>query len=153
MFNSPEVYNQIFSYKNNVKRSSFYDAWSRNVDDINTLMTSNSTTNARKRKLLNLAFTDNSIKVAASFTISHIDRWHGLLKEQKAEDGWSKIRDISHEANYLLFDILGDLCFGADFRTKEPGENKYKKIPEAFDKFVRFNYLVCYYQNPYSALC
>ncbi|PSN64804.1 cytochrome P450 [Corynespora cassiicola Philippines] len=97
VFNNPEVYNQIFSYKTN-------------------------------RKLLNLAFTDHSIKAATPF-INNLD-------------GWSKNRDISHEANYLLFDILSDLCFGADFRTKERGENKYKKIPEAFDTLFCFNNLL-----------
>jgi hypothetical protein len=43
---------------------------------------------------------------------------------------------------YLVFDILMDLCFGAAMDTKEPGENPLKKIPQAFDDFVTYNYPV-----------
>ena len=31
---------------------------------------------------------------------------------------------------FLVFDILGDLSFGVDFKTKEPGENKLKRDPK-----------------------
>lgn len=41
---------------------------------------------------------------------------------------------------YLVFDILMDLCFGATMNTKEPGEDPLKKIPQAFEDFVTFNY-------------
>ncbi|MCJ1423878.1 hypothetical protein MMC29_001763 [Sticta canariensis] len=31
--------------------------------------------------------------------------------------------------NYLVFDILGDLCFGNSMQMKEPGENELKAVP------------------------
>jgi len=146
VFNSPNAYNTIYNYKANVKRSKFYDAWSRDVDDINTLMTSDMELHARKRRLLNLAFTDRSVKASGPFMAKHIDRWNELLisgQDNKEHDNWSESHDISTRANYLVFDLLGDLCFGADFQTKEPGENKTKDIPDAFDVFLKFNYPVC----------
>jgi len=49
---------------------------------------------------------------------------------------------MSTRANYLVFDLLDDLCFGANFGTKEPGDNKLKDVPDAFDVFLKFNYPV-----------
>lgn len=44
--------------------------------------------------------------------------------------------------DFLTFDILGDLCFGENFRTKEPGENKLKSIPHLLMKQVTVGYRV-----------
>lgn len=144
VFNSPNAYNSIFSHKANVKRSKFYDLWSRNSDDINALMTSDMELHARKRRLLNLAFTDHSVKAASPFIAKHVDRWNELLLEskEKGNDTWSTSRDVTTWAKYLVFDVLMDLCFGAVMNTKEPGENTYKTIPHVFDEFVSFNYPV-----------
>ncbi|KAF2741963.1 cytochrome P450 monooxygenase-like protein [Sporormia fimetaria CBS 119925] len=143
LFNSAEAYNNIYSSRSNVKRSKFYDAWSRNEDDINILMTSSKEIHARKRRLMNSAFSEKSVTASGAFIAKHVDRWNELLLHEGAtkESGqWSPARDIATWANHLVFDILGDLCFGADFRTKEPGPNKLKKIPDAFDIFVTFTY-------------
>jgi cytochrome P450 len=144
VFNSPNAYNSIFSHKANVKRSKFYDTWSRNADDVNALMTSDVEVHAKKRRLLNLAFTERSVKAAGPFIAKHTDRWNELLLESKKrrDDGWSSPQEISTWTMYLVFDILMDLCFWAAMDTKEPGENPLKKIPQAFDDFVTYNYPV-----------
>lgn len=144
VFNSPDAYNSIYLHKANVKRSKFYDTWSRNADDVNALMTSDVEVYAKKRRLLNLAFPDHSVKAAGPLMGQHTDRWFELLLESKAkgDEGWSLPRDISTWAMYLVFDVLMDLCFGAAKNTKEPGENPLKKVPLAFDDFVIYNYPV-----------
>jgi hypothetical protein len=43
---------------------------------------------------------------------------------------------------YLAFDILGELCFGESFDTKEPGENMLKKVPGQILNQVAFGYKV-----------
>lgn len=94
VFDTPSAYNTIYSFKSNVKRSQFYDAWSRNTDDINTLMTSDMTLHTRKRPLLGLASTDHSVKASGPFMAAHIDRWHELILDEKNEndpEGWSKV--------------------------------------------------------------
>ena len=144
VFNSPDAYNSIFSYKANEKRTNFYDAWSRDEKDVNTLMTSDVEIHADKRHLLDLAFTDNFVKAAGPFMSTHIDRWNELMLESSRDvDDWSSPRDISTWARYLVFDILMDLYFGATMNTKEPGENPLKKVPLAFDDFVTFYYPIC----------
>jgi hypothetical protein len=118
--------------------------------DLHVLGTTDVALHARKRRLLNLAFTDQLVKASGLFMARHIDRWHELLLggEEEATDherdteGWSPTRDITPWSSWLTFDILGDLAFGAEFETKEPGENRLKMIPHAFDTYVKFNYPV-----------
>jgi cytochrome P450 len=84
-------------------------------------MTSDMKLHAKKRRMLNLAFTDQSVKASGQFMARHIDRWNELLvstQDSNGRDEWSESHDISTWANYLVFDILGDLCFGADSTRK-----------------------------------
>ncbi|KAF2659413.1 cytochrome P450 [Lophiostoma macrostomum CBS 122681] len=143
VFNTPEAYNDIYSHKANVKRSAFYSIWRRNATDTHVFGTTDVAEHARKRRLLNLAFTDQLVKASGPFMARHIDRWHELLLGQPGErdaEGWSPTRDITLWSSWLTFDILGDLAFGAEFGTKEGDGNRLKVIPKAFDRYLRFNY-------------
>lgn len=42
---------------------------------------------------------------------------------------------MAHEINHLVFDILGDLCFGKSFEMKEPGSTT-RHIPELLADFL-----------------
>jgi hypothetical protein len=66
-------------------------------------------------------------------------RWVDLFREQcrQGVDGkWSKSLNMTHEVNYLVFDILGDLCFGKQFNMKEP-DSDLKHIPELMASFLQ----------------
>jgi hypothetical protein len=70
--------------------------------------------------------------------IAH-SRWIELFKEatQKGSDGnWSKSLNMADEVNYLVFDILGDLCFGKNFNMKEP-ESDLKHVPELMATYLQ----------------
>jgi cytochrome P450 len=126
-----------------VRKSEFYKAWERNADDESTLSATDVALHAKKRKLLNLAFTDASLRASGGFMSRHIDRWNELLPGEKSDEtGWSEGRDMATWCDYLLFDLLGDLCFGTDFETKEPGENRLKGIPHAIAGYMKAFYPV-----------
>lgn len=42
---------------------------------------------------------------------------------------------MAEEVNYLVFDILGDLCFGKQFNMKEP-ESDIKHVPDLMAGFL-----------------
>jgi hypothetical protein len=66
-------------------------------------------------------------------------RWVDLFREQcrQGADGKrSKPLNMTHEVNYLVFDILGDLCFGKNFNMKEP-DSDLKHIPELMAGFLQ----------------
>ena len=93
----------------------------------------------RLRKLLNQAFTEQSLRAAEPFMIKHIDRWNELLV---ADGDWSPPANFATLANALLFDIMGDLSFGADFGIKEPVENPRKMMPHLMSEHMQFMYRV-----------
>lgn len=135
LFNTPQAFGDIYKYKGNVKRDKFYDAWRKSEGDANTLTVSDPAIHAKKRKLLNTVFTERSLRSAAAFIIKHLDRWNELTV---TGHGWSEPIDLTEWTNCLVFDILGDLCFGKSFGIKEPGENSLKIIPETIISYMKF---------------
>lgn len=92
------------------------------------------------RKLLNQVFTEQSLRAAEPFMVKHIDRWNELLV---ADSDWSPPANFATLADALLFDIMGDLSFGADFGIKELGENPRKIMPYLLSQNLQFMYRVC----------
>jgi hypothetical protein len=139
LFQTPEAYNAMFGQRANVKKSPFYEVWRRNKHDLNTLGCTNAEMHARRRKALALAFTDQSVKATIPFVAQHVDRWNELLPGENFHDkGWSSSQNLSVWANYLLFDLFGDICFGSSNNTKEPGPNDLKRIPHNITRYLRF---------------
>ncbi|KAL8732942.1 MAG: hypothetical protein Q9181_003764 [Wetmoreana brouardii] len=135
LFNTPTAYKNIYGYKSNVKKNKTYDAWRRHQGDINTLNVTDVAVHARKRRILNTVFTERSVRSAASFIIKHLDRWNELTVGDK---DWSEPIDLTNWTDCLVFDILGDLCFGKSFDLKEPGQNPFKELPEAIMSYMKF---------------
>ena len=139
LFRSPSVARDIYGSKANVKRSQFYDAMVFKESERSTLTEVDNVAHAKRRKLLNLAFTSESLRASATFMQKHIDRWHELL----INDDWSEPINFARSVDQLVFDILGDICFGKSFEIKEPGENPIKLVPHAVVKALSFIYPVC----------
>lgn len=142
LFISPQAYRDIYDSKGNVKRAKSYEAWAKNVNEPNTALATDPAVHARKRKILNMAFTERTVKHAAAFMTQHADRWVELLVSDMGEDTWGKKRNMTEWNSYVVFDILGDLCFGRSFEIKEPGPNPIRAIPKMIEKHVRFFYPV-----------
>ncbi|KAI1097858.1 benzoate 4-monooxygenase cytochrome P450 [Jackrogersella minutella] len=141
VFNSPEAYADIYSMKSNARRSHFYTAWRRDEQDKTTINTVDDAEHKRKRKLLNLSFTERSIRAASSFIIQNVDRWNQLLVED-GNTGWTSPVDFSKKVEDLTFDIMGELCFGKSFDVKEPGENLLKSMAQDSKTYMHFWYPV-----------
>jgi cytochrome P450 len=137
LFNSSEAYNSVFGYNTNVRKWDFYEVWNRNAGDLNTLNCTNIVLHARRRKALALAFTDQSVKPTIPFMERHVDRGNELLSGKKFDsEGWSNPQDLSSWADYLMFDLFGDICFGKANNTKEPESNTLKEIPHAIASYM-----------------
>jgi cytochrome P450 len=141
LFNSQRAFTDIYSARAKTKRSAFYRAWKRNARDLHTICCTEPDQHAKKRKALNLAFTEQSLKIAGPLMANHIDRWDELLFGDAAET-WSPSRNMATWVDYLVFDIIGDLFFGENFKAKEPGENKLKHIPHLIMKNMKIGYII-----------
>ncbi|KAI9790607.1 MAG: hypothetical protein M1816_004939 [Peltula sp. TS41687] len=141
LFQSAKAFSDIYSARSNVHRSKVYAVWRRNEQFINTLTANDVAVHRRKRRILNTVFMEKSLRAASLYVNRHVDRWNELLLDGDGED-WSQPKDLTEWSDYLIFDILGDLCFGRSFETKEPGDNPLKIIPHAIHSYLRFNYPV-----------
>ncbi|KAI1651881.1 cytochrome P450 [Daldinia loculata] len=138
LFNNPAAYADIYGLKSNVRRSEFYKDAQVDGSEATTIATLDVAEHARKRKLLSLAFTENSVRAASSFVIQHLDRWNQLLIEDD-DSSWSPAVDISEKIDGLVFDIMGDLSFGKSFNVKEPGANPLKTVPHSISDYVKLS--------------
>lgn len=138
LMNSPSAYRTIFGNKGNVRKTdAFYRTFPHNIEITNTWNVTDISAHARKRRVLNNAFSDRALRGMEAFVHSNTDRWLELIKDQtsKTGTGWSNSLNMAHEVNYLVFDILGDLCFGKQFNMKEP-DSDIKHVPELMASFV-----------------
>lgn len=115
------------------KSDDYYRIWPKTVDITSTWNVTDIPTHARKRRVLNHAFSEKALRAAEPFVHSNVDRWLELLDE-RGEKG-SVAFNMATEVNHLVFDILGDLCFGKSFEMKEPG-SKVTYVPELLATFL-----------------
>lgn len=141
LFKTPQAYSEIHGMKRNVRRGRFYEAFSKD-GEINTLLDIHVAGHAKKRRLLNLCFTDKLVRAATNFVIQHVDRWHELIGEEIGSEESSHSINFSDRIDNVIFDIMGDLSFGCSYGTKEPGENPLKSIPHSISKAMEFYYPV-----------
>lgn len=145
VFNSPAAFCAIHSTKANVRKSKFYEVWRRNPQDVNTLNATDKKVHARKRRVLNSAFSEKSVRSVAAFVSKHVDRWNEITLDGNDGKEWTEPRNMSNLMDHLVFDIMGDLCFGRSFEIKEPGENRFKHMPHTIAVYMQFMYPVsCY---------
>lgn len=141
LFCHPEAYADIYNMKANVRRSQFYTAMKRNMNEHTTLNTVDVAEHAHKRKLLNMAFSEASTHAASKFIVQNIARWNEImLEENPSSTEWSAPQDLSKRIDALTFDIMGDLCFGRSFDIKEPGENPLKAMPHNIAEYMKAYY-------------
>ncbi|KAI1424304.1 benzoate 4-monooxygenase cytochrome P450 [Xylaria sp. FL1777] len=143
LFCDPEAHAAIYNMKANVRRSRFYEAYKRNANDITTLTCIDVSAHAKRRKHLNLCFTERAVRAASGFVIDHVDRWIQIIAEGIQDvNEWSQPMDFSEKVDALIFDIMADLSFGKSFNIKEPGDSPLKLVPHNISEYMRFYYLM-----------
>jgi cytochrome P450 len=99
----------------------------------------------RKRRVLNNAFSDKALRSAEPFILSNTDRWCELIGQEAGSDGgeWSPPLNMADWVNYLVFDILGDLCFGQSFDMKER-DSTMRYVPHLMVEFLELMHPIAY---------
>ena len=132
-FNSNTALKEIYGFKANVRKAKFYEAFWASKDAASTHSSIDKSIHARKRRVLSQAFSDSAMKSMENHILAHIRQFCANLTgssqsqtipnhEQK---GYGAPINVSDQANYLTFDIMGDLCFGKAFGMLESPENRF----------------------------
>lgn len=142
--NTPTGLKQIYNLKANVGKGDYYRVYPKSADVVTSWNTTSKEIHSRKRRVMNTAFSDKAMRNAEPFVHTNVDRWCDLLKEKIDQNGgeWSKPLNMADWATYLIFDILGDLCFGRSFDLKEPGGNGLRHIPHLLTEFMTITHPV-----------
>ncbi|KAF7925501.1 uncharacterized protein EAE98_006726 [Botrytis deweyae] len=136
---SPKGYRDIYNAKANVKKAKWYAVWQRRHDELSTLSAIDPHKHMLLRRPLNNAFSEKSLRSSEPYIIKHIDKWIELLLDGEKTKGmteWATPKNLGGEwADYLIFDILCDLCFGKSFETIEP-ESPVRQIPHIIGEYL-----------------
>ena len=142
MTNSPSAHQQIYSAKANVVKGEYYHVWPKKEGELSTWSVTDRAQHVWKRRVLSNAFSDRAVRSAEQYIIRHVDRACELLL-QDSGNTWSNPRNIASWSEFLVFDILTDLCFGKSFEIKEPGENELKDTPNQMAAIMALLHPVC----------
>ncbi|KAF9766504.1 hypothetical protein IL306_001101, partial [Fusarium sp. DS 682] len=135
LINTPTGLKTIYNNKANVKKSEYYKVYPRNVHAITTWNSIDKTAHARKRRVMNHAFSDKALRSCETFIHSNTDRWIELLDQEIGEKKWSSSLNMARWADHLVFDTLGELCFGKSFGMKEH-DSELRHIPTLMTDFM-----------------
>ncbi len=136
-FNSATALKEIYGFKANVRKGDFYLAFPATKDSFSTHSAVDKATHARKRRVLSHAFSDSAIKSMEKYILSHVRQLctnlgekgagsrNNLFAPEKSGRVWSEAKNMSLQADYTTFDIMGDLCFGKAFGMLERPDNRF----------------------------
>jgi hypothetical protein len=130
-FNTNTALKSIYGFKSNVRKSNFYEAFPANKNAVSIHSAIDRNTHARKRRLISHAFADNAIKSMEKHILHNIDNATNVLNEdiKRSNDmekqSWSVPRNVANWADWLTFDIMGDLVFGKAFGMMENPQNRF----------------------------
>lgn len=127
--NSATALKDVYGHKSNARKSDFYSAFPSTKDAYSTHSSIDKLSHARKRRVLSQAFSDNAIRSMEKYIISEVRTFCdklGMSSGTPSEKGWTSPKNLSDQANYLTFDIMGSLCFGKAFGMLESHpENRF----------------------------
>lgn len=126
-----------------MKKGLYYQAWPRNAKALTTWNSTDIAIHNRKRRVLGYAFSDKALRSAELFVHSNVDEWIALMSQEiKPGQDWSGPLRMNDWTNWLVFDILGDLCFGKSFNMKKR-DGYMREVPELMAGMLKLMDPVC----------
>ena len=131
-FNTNTALKDIYGFKGNVRKSDFYSAFPATKDAYSTHSAIDRAQHARKRRVLSHAFSDAAVRSMENHVLAHVrqfcsnlgEKGAGIVSQDEKRD-WTPAKNISDQANYMTFDVMGDLCFGKAFGMLERPDNRF----------------------------
>ncbi|KAL7755384.1 hypothetical protein ACKLNR_014482 [Fusarium oxysporum f. sp. zingiberi] len=102
LINTPTGLKTIFTNKANVKKAEYYKAYPRNIHAMTTWNTIDKTIHARKRRVMNNAFSDKAMRSYEPFIQENIDRWFELVNKEIGEKQWSDSLNMAQWSDHLI---------------------------------------------------
>lgn len=140
MVNTPAGIRDIYGVRAHSKflKSKHYDVMSHQV--ANTFTHRGGKDHMRRRRIMSQGFSGQAQREYEPRIASHVDKFCRTVLPE-TDGGWSEPLDMSKWCNYLSFDIMADLIFGAQYDLL--GTERFRYMPEVIEKSnVRISALV-----------
>ncbi|GKZ31767.1 hypothetical protein AbraIFM66950_000552 [Aspergillus brasiliensis] len=121
----------IYGFHANVQKAKAYNIF-YGVSIFNAI---DRTVHARKRRVMSHAFSSQALRGMEPHILSAIRDWCAALGDRHPDEqvlsapsspgGWSKPRDMVHWSACVVFDALGEICFGKTFSTSLSDANHF----------------------------
>ncbi|KAI9040037.1 cytochrome P450 [Aspergillus affinis] len=116
----------IYSQRDNVKKFRWYESFY----SVSIFNATDNSVHARKRRAMSQAFSDHALCGMEPHIVSSIREWYCAIGEDTginnaAQDGWTRPKDMAHWSACIVFDVLGEMCFGRSFETSTKEENYF----------------------------
>jgi cytochrome P450 len=143
--NTNTALHEIYGFKANVRKAHFYSVFPAQKGAWSTHSAIDKGLHARKRRVLSQAFSDNAMRGLQPHILGIIRTFTDAIGDvkHKSKDvlsgSWSTPKNMALWANYMSYDVLGDICYGQSFDTLEREDNRF--AVELVGESSKFHYL------------
>lgn len=133
--NSNVALSEIYGFKANVRKAHFYSTFPAQKGAWSTHSAIDKSLHARKKRVLSQAFSESAMRGLQPHILSVIRTFTDAIgdflpqvslgSEKTAVQEWSTPKDMGLYANYMSYDVLGDICYGESFDTLESSKNRF----------------------------
>lgn len=133
-FNTVSAIDSIYkSRKANIIKADWYQCVRDSAGGFESTLTArHKARHGVKRRLLSYAFSEKALKDYEPVINNKVRTWLQQLEQEARSSGGGTI-DLGRWSEYLIFDILGEICFSKSFGLLESPEGRYitKLVPQA----------------------
>ncbi|KAE8396217.1 cytochrome P450 [Aspergillus alliaceus] len=121
--NDAQALEAIYGHQANVQKTRWYSSF-YSVSIFNAV---DKSVHARKKRVMSQAFSDQALRGMEPHVLSAIREWcKGLGDNAKEKShGWSTPKDMAHWSACMVFDVLGEVCFGKSFEASSSDKNHF----------------------------
>ncbi len=130
---------KVYGFKANTQKSAYYRVFGNVFKGENVNTTIHNDLHSKKRKAISSALSDSALKDMEELvlrnirkSVQYLGRFEASSDVSPDNQEWSTPKNISEWAQYLTFDVMGDVCFSRSFRMLDDSDNRYllKILPQ-----------------------
>ncbi|KAH6639969.1 cytochrome P450-like protein [Truncatella angustata] len=128
--NTAEGLSKIYGIKANTQKSTYYHVFNDVFKGDSSLTTIDHDLHTIKKRVVSSALSDSSVRAMEDIVLRNIRKFVQHLGESPSihfteEEGWSSPKNMTDWADYLSFDIMGDICFSGSFQMLDKPDHRY----------------------------